>query len=214
MIGSQHLSWHCSSCLLCRLPELEEQFGIPHGIFADNLPHILGSAAILAVPGLICWGADTAMRTFHDQLKAPLEAPAQPAAPKTEDAAPSLASASAAAVEQSLKAMPPAFLQLSYAYLPLLWGATLAHYTQPLLEEGGLILPVTAATFGLNGAGLPVLVADHAVTGFLQGTLLLGSAGLSLLLARKIAQRKWSVLAPQCLAVLGLTAELWYLIVR
>jgi hypothetical protein len=94
------------------------------------------------------------------------------------------------------------------------WGGTLAHYLRPFLEEAGHILPVTAATFGASGEGLPVLEADHAVTLFLQGaTLLLGSS-LSLLLTRKIGAKPWIVLAPQCLTILGLTAELWFLNVR
>jgi hypothetical protein len=106
------------------------------------------------------------------------------------------------------------FKSLAYGYLPLVWGATLAFYLQSLLEEAGRILPVTAATFGFDGDNLPVLVANHAVTGFLQGTTLLIGAALSLLLTRKIGSKPWSTLAPQCLAIMGLTAELWYLIVK
>jgi len=94
------------------------------------------------------------------------------------------------------------------------WGATLSYYLKPLLEEAGRILPVTAATFGLDGDGLPVLVGDHAVTMFLQASTLLFGSALSLLLTRKIGQKPWVVVTPQCLAVLGLTAELYYLIVR
>jgi hypothetical protein len=48
----------------------------------------------------------------------------------------------------------------------------------------------------------------------LQGTVLLASAGLSLLLTRKIGSRPWLVLTPQCCTILGFTAELWYLLVR
>jgi hypothetical protein len=94
------------------------------------------------------------------------------------------------------------------------WGATLSHYLHPLLEEAGRILPVTAATFGAGGEGLPVFEADHAVTMFLQAVTLLLGSGLSLLLTRKIGQKGWLVLTPQCLTILGLTAELYYLIVR
>lgn len=94
------------------------------------------------------------------------------------------------------------------------WAATLAHYLRALLEEAGAILPVTARTFGASGEGLPVLVANHAVTCFLQGSVLLAGASLSLLLTRKIGAKPWLVLTPQCLTVLGMTAELWWLIVR
>lgn len=94
------------------------------------------------------------------------------------------------------------------------WGATLSYYLRPFLEEAGRILPVTAETFGLSGAGLPVFVAAHPVTTFLQATSLLLGSGLSLVLTRKVGQKPWLVLTPQCLTILGFTAELWYLIVR
>lgn len=94
------------------------------------------------------------------------------------------------------------------------WGATLSYYLKPFLEEAGRILPVTAETFGASGAGLPVLVAAHPVTTFLQATALLAGSGLSLLLTRKIGQKPWLVLTPQCMTILGFTAELWYLIIR
>lgn len=94
------------------------------------------------------------------------------------------------------------------------WGSTLAFYLKQLLEEAGRILPVTAATFGLDGDSLPVFAADHAVTMFLQGSTLLFGAALSLVLTRKIAHKPWLVVTPQCLTILGLTAELYYLIVR
>lgn len=44
--------------------------------------------------------------------------------------------------------------------------------------------------------------------------MLLFGAGLRLLLTRKIGSRLWLVLTPQCLTILGFTAELWYLLVR
>jgi hypothetical protein len=94
------------------------------------------------------------------------------------------------------------------------WGATLSYYLKPFLEEAGRILPVTAATFGADGDGLPVFAADHSVTMFLQATTLLLGSGLSLLMTRKLGQKPWVVLTPQCLTILGLTAELYYLIIR
>ncbi len=48
----------------------------------------------------------------------------------------------------------------------------------------------------------------------MQGGTLLAACGLSLLLTRKIGQRSWGTLAPQCGAVVLMTAELWALIVR
>ena len=81
-------------------------------------------------------------------------------------------------------------------------------------KECNSLLQVTAATVGLEewGRGLPVFVEDGAVIAFLQGTCLLSGAGLSLLLTRKIGARPWARLAPQCLAVVGFTAELWALL--
>lgn len=94
------------------------------------------------------------------------------------------------------------------------WGATLSYYLKPLLEEAGRILPVTAATFGGDGDGLPTFIADHSVTMFLQASALLLGTGLSLMLTRKVGQKPWLVLTPQCLTILGFTAELYYLIIR
>lgn len=39
------------------------------------------------------------------------------------------------------KAKP--FLETSYSYMPLVWGATLAFWLGPALQEGGHILPVS-----------------------------------------------------------------------
>ena len=40
-----------------------------------------------------------------------------------------------------MKPLPP-FLELAYGYMPLVWGATLAHHLPLLLTEVGRILPV------------------------------------------------------------------------
>lgn len=224
---------------MCRLPFLEQQLGVDPALLSDKLPHIGASLAIMAVPGLFAWGADIVMRliTPGSAVAAASASTSSAAAGQgpalalsgaggglamgtgaspssSRSSSPTPAAVAAAAANPTLDCTPPPFLQLSYAYLPLVWGATLAHYTQALMEEAGTILPVTAATFGLDGSGLPVLVAEHAVTQFLQGALLLGSTAFSLLLVRRLGARRWVVLAPQCLALAALTAELWYLIVR
>lgn len=49
---------------------------------------------------------------------------------------------------------------------------------------------------------------------FLQAAALLLGSILSLMLTRKIGNKPWLVLTPQCLAIVGLTAELYYLIIR
>ncbi len=100
------------------------------------------------------------------------------------------------------------FVEMAYGYLPLVLGATMAHYFSFGLAEAGRILPVGLATVGLaGGANLPVWVAHPAVIEFLQGVALLGSAGLSLVLTQKIAKQPWLKLLPQYGAI-GLTALL------
>eukprot|EP00878_Enallax_costatus_P004842 GHUV01005096.1.p1 GENE.GHUV01005096.1~~GHUV01005096.1.p1 ORF type:complete len:906 (+),score=289.25 GHUV01005096.1:167-2884(+) len=187
---------------LHRLPELEDQFGVDPVLLADKAPHILASIGVMAVPGLIAWGSDAVMRlAFNNSKRAA--------------AAPAVAGGAAALAGTAAAPVPIApFLNLSYGYLPLVWGATLSHYLRQFLEEAGNILPVTAATFGLDGSSLPSVTADHAVTEFLQGSTLLAGAFFSLLATRKVGARPWLVLAPQCLTILGFTAELWYLVVR
>jgi hypothetical protein len=50
-------------------------------------------------------------------------------------------------------------------YLPLVWAGTLAYYLDNAFEEAGLVLPVAAATFGLDMPWLPTFVVDPVVTG-------------------------------------------------
>jgi hypothetical protein len=118
-------------------------------------------------------------------------------------------------VNQSLK--PQQFIQLSYGYLPLVLGGTLAHDLRLGLTEAGRIIPVTLATFGMsggmNGFSAPIVVADPAVIAFLQGTALVSSAFLSVVLTQKIARQPFFSLLPQHFAILGFTIALWYLIV-
>lgn len=184
----------------CRVPELEAQFGVDPALLSHNLPHILASIGIMAVPGLMAWGSDAVMRLAFEHKPLPAVAaattaeaaaavPAPARGPRKSPrggmgaangmalaatatvAAAAGTTTTAATTAAATKPIVP-FLSLSYGYLPLVWAATLAHYLPNFLEEAGLILPVTAATFGLNGAGLPSFVADHAVTEFLQVWLL------------------------------------------
>jgi hypothetical protein len=130
----------------------------------------------MAVPGLMAWGSDALMRLAFTQQRL-AKAAAAAAAAGGDSGKLALAGAAAAGGRPASRAAVAAagggddivpFLSLCYGYLPLVWGATLSHYLPALLEEAGAILPVTAATFGLDGSGLPSLVADHAVTQFLQ----------------------------------------------
>ncbi|MBH8566962.1 cyclic nucleotide-binding domain-containing protein [Nostoc sp. CENA67] len=108
---------------------------------------------------------------------------------------------------------PRPFVELAYGYLPLVLGGNLAHYLRLGLGEGGRILPVTFATFGLSGEQLPVLVAHPAVMAFLQGTTLIFSVFLSIVLAQKIARQPLRTLLWQHLAAIALGASMWAIIV-
>ncbi|NER81778.1 MAG: 4Fe-4S binding protein [Leptolyngbya sp. SIO1D8] len=108
---------------------------------------------------------------------------------------------------------PRPFVELAYGYLPLVLLGTLAHYLQLGLTEAGRVLPVTAATIGLAGMNLPVLMAHPAVIAFLQGISLIVGAVLSIVLTQKIARYPLRLMVPQHLCILGLTLCLWWLIV-
>jgi transcriptional regulator with AAA-type ATPase domain len=108
---------------------------------------------------------------------------------------------------------PRPFVELAYGYLPLVLMGTLAHYLRLFLTEAGRVLPVSAATIGVSGVDLPVVVAHPAVVAFLQGTSLVVGALLAIILTQKIARYPWRLLIPQHLATLGFTTGLWWLIV-
>ncbi len=109
---------------------------------------------------------------------------------------------------------PRPFIELAYGYLPLVLGGNLAHYLRLGLAEGGRILPVTFATFGLNGEQLPILVAHPAVIAFLQGSTLIVSVLLTVILTQKIARQPMRSLFWQHLAAIGLAASLWVIIIN
>ena len=111
------------------------------------------------------------------------------------------------------KYSPRKFIEVAYGYLPLVLAGNLAHYLRLGLNEGGRILPVTMATFGLNGSSLPVLVAHPAVIAFLQGTSLIIGALLSILLTQKIARQQFKYLLPQFSAIAFLAFCMWQVIV-
>lgn len=105
------------------------------------------------------------------------------------------------------------FLELAYGYLPLVLGGNLAHFLRLGLGEAGQILPVTWATFGYSGQGLPILVAHPAVVTFLQATTLTVSVLLSIVLTQKIARQPLRSLLPQHLGAVVLGASMWLIIV-
>ena len=89
----------------------------------------------------------------------------------------------------------------------------MAHYLRLGLTEAGRIIPVSVATVGLEGAGLPVAVAHPAVVAFLQGVTLIGAVWLSVILTQRIARQSLGSLLPQHLALVGLGALCWRVIV-
>jgi transcriptional regulator with AAA-type ATPase domain/NAD-dependent dihydropyrimidine dehydrogenase PreA subunit len=108
---------------------------------------------------------------------------------------------------------PRPFIQLAYGYLPLVLGANLAHYLDLFLQEAGRILPVSFATFGLDGSALPIFIAHPAVVSFLQATTLIFSVILTFALTQKIARQPWRSLIPFHLSTLILAIELWKIII-
>jgi NAD-dependent dihydropyrimidine dehydrogenase PreA subunit len=108
---------------------------------------------------------------------------------------------------------PRPFVELAYGYLPLVLGGNLAHFTRLGLTEAGRIIPVTVATFGMNGAGLPFIAADPIIIAFLQGVILIISVWLSIFLTQKIARQPILNLLPQHLATVAIGSILWKIIV-
>ncbi|MFP4413659.1 sigma 54-interacting transcriptional regulator [Coleofasciculus sp.] len=109
---------------------------------------------------------------------------------------------------------PRSLIELAYGYLPLVLAANLAHHLWLGLTEAGRILPVTFATFGLSGEGLPVFVAHPAVIAFLQGVTLIAGVLLSMVLTQKIASQPVRSLLMQHLGIVALGISLWAIIVR
>jgi transcriptional regulator with AAA-type ATPase domain/NAD-dependent dihydropyrimidine dehydrogenase PreA subunit len=105
------------------------------------------------------------------------------------------------------------FLELAYGYLPLVLGATLAHYLRLGLTEAGQILPITWATLGYEGAFLPIYSAHPAVTAFLQAATLVLSLLLTWILTQKIGRQPFTSLWPQHLLSLSVGICLWKTIV-
>ncbi|MBW4646131.1 MAG: cyclic nucleotide-binding domain-containing protein [Goleter apudmare HA4340-LM2] len=108
---------------------------------------------------------------------------------------------------------PKPFVELAYGYLPLVLGGNLAHYLRLGLGEGGKILPVTFATFGLQNDQLPILVAHPAVIAFLQGFTLIVSLLLTIVLTQKIARQPLRTMLWQHLGAVALCVSMWAIIV-
>jgi hypothetical protein len=107
---------------------------------------------------------------------------------------------------------PRSFLDLAYGYLPLVLAGNLAHYLHLGLTEMGRVVPVTFATFGLNGGDTLVWTAHPAVIAFLQGSTLIAGLLLTIGLTQKIARQPWRCLLPQHLASGAIALLLWQII--
>jgi len=103
-----------------------------------------------------------------------------------------------------LDSKPRPFMELAYGYLPLAMGGLLAHFLRLGLSEGGQLIPVTFATFGLATTNLPLWVAHPAVIAFLQAIALIFSVLASAVLTQKIARQPLLKLLPQHLAGLAI----------
>jgi len=170
---------------LHRLPELNNWLGLNINL-TDFWQHLGWSVAALLIPAFVCliaYGAISLVYKINHDFL------------------------------NKTVASPPSFLKLAYGYLPLVLGGTLAHYLRLGLGEAGRILPVTWATFGLSGEGLPVWVLHPATVAFLQATTLMVSLILTVVLTQKIARKSMRSLLGQHLAAIILTASMWLIIV-
>ncbi|AFY72482.1 transcriptional regulators containing an AAA-type ATPase domain and a DNA-binding domain [Synechococcus sp. PCC 7502] len=180
---------------LHRLPEI--QLAIAWQFEIDNfLPHLCLSVLILLVSALIPVGAYWIMRSLYI-LSVKLRGWKK----------------NSSSESQISICKPRPFIQLAYSYLPLVLGGNLAHYLRLFLQEAGRILPVSFATFGMDGSALPIFIAHPAVISFLQATTLLLSVILTLALTQKIARQPWRSLIPFHISTLILAIALWKIIV-
>jgi transcriptional regulator with AAA-type ATPase domain/NAD-dependent dihydropyrimidine dehydrogenase PreA subunit len=175
-----------SGIFLHRLPEIQAELGLSLDL-NDFWQHFGLSLAVLAIPATIPLLAYAGEQLFYRLI-------------------------------QSLKSQipnpkPKPFVEVAYGYLPLVLAGNLAHYLRLGLSEGGRLLPVTFATFGLSGEGLPIVVAHPAVIAFLQGVTLIVGVVLTILLTQKIACQSLRSLLPQHLASVVLSVCLWAIIV-
>jgi polyferredoxin len=172
--------------------------------------HAALSAALLALPGVVAWGADAAVCGAAAGARA---AAAAASGSGTAAATPPGWAAEAADGTQ-------AFVRLAYGWLPFVWAASLAHYTQLFGAEAGHVLPAAADLLHLppfihdampSGALAPPVIA------FLQTATLAGggaaATALTLHLGRAFAYAPARV-ATQCAAIFGAGALLLPLIVQ
>ena len=116
---------------LHRLPELSQQLGVH--LPSNQTEHILTSLVLLFTPGLFAYATHQACKIVGgDKWSSAI----------------TVDKSQATAVLQ--EAHTSSFVEVSYAYLPLAWGATLAHYWALLLGEGGHVAQVSCCQGALT----------------------------------------------------------------
>lgn len=201
---------------LHRLPEWQMRLGFDLDL-TKFWPHLGLSLVALVVPAIIAMLVYGLMQLFHrlgnyiEKAKAQIQNYKRRYTQIHADESDSICVHPRPSAFQNPKPRP--FVELAYGYLPLVLGGNLAHFLSLGLGEAGRILPVTLATFGYSGQGMPVLVAHPAVTDFLQGTTLIFSVLLTVLLTQKIARQPLRLLLLQHLGAVVLAASMWVIIV-
>ena len=203
--------------------------------------HALASAALLAAPAWLVWGVDALWRaaasaaassSWTPPTDKSAAAPASASAPApassstlscplpTPASLPSSNARSSAPTQGLVSRLPPRLARVAYAYLPLTWAATLAHYEDWGLREAGTVARVLARSLeddGLLPRTFAELVsapaADPAVVAFVQGATLVAGAVGSAALTRRLGARPWGQLVPHLVGMALVTAELWSLLV-
>jgi polyferredoxin len=167
---------------LHRLPEIQSVLAVWGWQFNLDrfLPHLGLSVLILMISALIPLAGYGVMRSLYSLVMKYQQSSSQ----------------------KKIVCKPRPFIQLAYGYLPLVLGGNLAHYLNLFLQEAGRVLPVSFATFGLDGSALPIFIAHPAVISFLQATTIIFSVVLSFTLTQKIARQPWRSLIPFHLSTL------------
>lgn len=105
------------------------------------------------------------------------------------------------------------FVDSAYGYLPLVWAANLAYWSSLFFNEAGRVLPVAAATIGMDMPWLPQVVMDPHIIAFIQWCVLAFGGVASVILSIFITQRPLRDLVPQAVAIVGLDALVAWLVI-
>ena len=132
---------------LHHLPQLQAQLGIASS--GSTLSHILISLAVLSAPGLLSFSAHIVMILLPSQQNPTLATAAAAAAVSPAAAAAAGGGGVTGGFRLVRRGQKP-FVETAYAYLPLVWGGTLAHYWALLLGEGGHVAQVRKRSLWSN----------------------------------------------------------------